>query len=271
MRIGVIRSDVEKIYISDVESRVQRDFPIEPPGNSRYVHKPSDDELRAVMLRRAVLTLNGINQAVSVNTTHGNNILRIKLKNGTWQSISVTAGAAVTKVQIANDLNVAFRDLGLQLHARVFTRTGLPIRKFLMIDTVYPSSGLDIPELSIDKASNGSTLNPIVGFTDNATLSALSLTDLKHTLYPSNTVDVSAASVKLLSTFDYMDAAAFVEMWTALAEVVAPEVVFTGRAVWSFQSGTLSHLASSAYKPRGLPTGAAVVILNDDGVTPISF
>lgn len=60
-------------------------------------------------------------------------------------------------------------------------------------------------------------------------------------------------------------------MWTALADVVAPEVISTGRAIWSFKSGTLSRLVSNSYEPRGLPTGAAVVILNDDGVTPISF
>lgn len=269
MRIGVIRSDIGKIYMADVESRSRRDFPLEPPGNTRYAHKPTDDELISIMRRRAVLTLNGADQNPTVDTSKGANVIRLSVNGGQWHEIAVTSDSAASKERIAGDLNAAFQSLGLDLRARVFQRTGLPVRKFLMIDTVFPSSGLGIPELAVDQAKNGSTLNPVIDIPDGTNLVALTLADLKASLYPSPTsINVSRSNLSMLSTFGYMDPSDLDDMWNAVSDAVAPEVVSTGMALHSLASGSLARLASSSYHPRGLPAGAAVVVLQSDGITP---
>lgn len=48
MRVGVVRSDISKVYLADVENRSQRCFSSEPYGQSRYFHKPLNAELIAI-------------------------------------------------------------------------------------------------------------------------------------------------------------------------------------------------------------------------------
>lgn len=49
MRVAVVRSDVGNVYLNDVENSSQRCFSSEPYGQSRYLSKPSDSALQAVI------------------------------------------------------------------------------------------------------------------------------------------------------------------------------------------------------------------------------
>lgn len=57
MRVGVVRSDISKVYLNDVENTSQRCFSSEPAGQSRYFHKPSDAELVAIETKYGVTQL----------------------------------------------------------------------------------------------------------------------------------------------------------------------------------------------------------------------
>lgn len=49
MRIGIVRTDIGRIYLDDVENTSQRDFSSEPAGQSRYFKHPTDAQLQAIL------------------------------------------------------------------------------------------------------------------------------------------------------------------------------------------------------------------------------
>ena len=58
MRIAIVRSDISKVYLDDVENSSQRNFSSETSGQSRYFHKPTDLQISAVLTAFGVATSN---------------------------------------------------------------------------------------------------------------------------------------------------------------------------------------------------------------------
>lgn len=56
MRVAIVRSDLSKIYLDDVENSSQRNFSSETSGQSRYFHKPTDAQLQAVLTSYGIAT-----------------------------------------------------------------------------------------------------------------------------------------------------------------------------------------------------------------------
>jgi len=276
MRVGIVRSDIGKVYLSDVENRSQRCFSSEPAGQSRNFAKPADADLLAVLNSKAILSAKGDNASATSNTTSGNNVLRVRANPAAAYSvITVTSNAALSKAQLVAELNTGFLNAGLPLVATVLAAPDL---NKVQIDTVAPEAG-PLATLQIDTTANGSTLNAALHSTWAAgppNLVGLSVAALKAAVYPSaTTINVATATITALSTFASMQAAAQLALVTAVQDAVAPALVETGPALLSFAYGVLSKLRSTAFQPGGarigLPSGVAAAIVENDGSTAFTL
>ncbi len=270
MRVGMVRNDLGRgIYISDVESRVQRNFSSQPPGQSRKVRKPTDAELLSVLNAAAFLTKRGSDTAATVDTTVANGTkLNVRTSaSAAFTQVTVTSNAALAKTTIVTELNAAFVAAGLGIVARISGTNQITLDTY----AGGPSAYL---ELSAASPSAG-TLHTVLGLVVTA-VTGLSVAALKTAAYPSpTTIDVSTATISALSTFSLMSATPQAALVAMVAEAVAPTFVETGLALLSFTDGVISKLRSSAYRPDGarvgLPTGAAVYVLDDDGSTQFTY
>jgi hypothetical protein len=269
MRVGIVRSDITKVFLSDVESRSQRCFSMEPPGQSRYLHKPSNAELLAVLNGYAYLTIRGSNTTATVDTTVANGTkLNIRTSStGAYTQVTVTSNAALAKTQIVTELNAAFRTAGLGLTARISGTNQITIDTTAKGPNAYVS-------ISASSPSTGA-LHTVLGLSAAAT-SGLSVASLKTAVYPSSvTINVAPATINALSTFSLMLTADQTSLDTAVADVVAPKIIETGMALLSFAYGVMSKLRSTSFRPGGvrggLPAGVCAAIVEDDGSTVYSL
>jgi hypothetical protein len=272
MRVGIVRSDIAKVYLADVENRAQRNFSSEPAGQSRYFVKPTDNGLLAVLNAKAILSAKGDNASATSNTTGGNNVLRIRASaTAAYTVIVVTSNAALPKATLVAEINTALVNAGLPIVATLLT--GGDANK-VQFDTVVPNSGPNA-KLQIDTTANGSTLNAALhsGWAASPpNLSGMSVATLKAAVYPTGTtINVASGTITALSTFASMQAAAQTSLVTAVQDAVAPSLVETGPVLLSFAYGILSKLRSTAFQPGGarigLPAGVAAAIVQNDGST----
>ncbi len=265
MRVGALRTDIQKVYLNDIESRVQRCFSAEPAGQSRYFVKPSDADLLSVLNANAILTLRASNAAATFNTSAGANSLVITDSSTRPNvTITVTSGAAVPVATIAADLNTGFTANSLALTARVVSNR-------ILIDTTGANKG---PGAYI-KVDASSTLETVLSLSTTAQ-TGLSVSGLQSAIYPTiSSINVSSGNILGLSTFTYLAADAQDALVTAIQDLVAPYLVETGPVLLSFAYGNLSGFTSSSFQPGGtrigLPAGAALYALADDGSTPFTL
>lgn len=268
MRVGLVRTDLNKIYLADLENRSQRCFSSEPPGQSRYLAYPTNAALEAVLNAYAFLTVACTNNSATVNTTAPANVFSVRTSSSaSYTNITVTSNAALAKSVLVGELNAEFASNGLSLVARLQAGTNR-----IRIDTTGSNSG---PNAYVEVNANLiSTLNVVIGATAGALL-GLSVVGLSAAIYPApNTIDVSSASILALSTFSALTSSAQNALVDGVADVVAPSIVETGPALLSFVYGNLSKFSSLTFQPGGtrvgLPVGPAVAVLEDDGSTPFS-
>lgn len=261
----MIRNDIGGVYIADVENTSQRYFSSEPAGQSRYVKKPTNSDLASVLNLYGAVSVLASNTTASVNTST-NNTLRVRQGSGSFLSIVVTAGASTSKSVIASDIT------------RVMMANNFPAKAVvagsnqILIYTTGSNQGPSA-SLEIDSVANGSTLSTAVGFnTAGVTLTGVSVSTLVAAIYPTaSTVDVSSSTILALGSFSSLPSSERSSLVNAIADAVAPRLVETDRVVASATSGMISKLASSSFHPgrghTGVEAGAALVLLEDDGVT----
>ncbi len=271
MRVGFIRSDLGRVYLSDLENTSQRNFSSEPPGQSRYVSRPSDDKLSDALVDGGyVVNARGTNNAATKDTNPANALLIRVVPTGQFTSITVTAGDTQPVATVVSDLNSAFSAASLPLEAS-FVSTGM----VQIQSTVKGSNSY------IGINPTGSTLAPILGFPTGMVVAGLTPTDLRNAVVPSGTsINVSPGNIGGLSSSPGYTGALITNLPTgtqlsiigAVQEAVAPRVIDTGRALLSFDRGVLADLRDSSFQPggarSGVAAGAAVVVVEDDGVTP---
>jgi hypothetical protein len=262
MRIAAIRSDIQKIYLNDIENRSQRCFSSEPAGQSRYFAKPSSSEITSVLEAFAPATLLGSNTSASVNTSAGANVLLIKdTAAGSNVTITVTSGATTAKTVIAADLNAGFAANGLKLSARVAGSNKIAI------DTTAGNLG---PGAYI-KVDASSTLETVLGLSTTAVVGTSTAT-VVSAVYPTpTTVNVSESGIGAIAGYTNMDSDSLAALAEALQAVVAPLLIETGPVLLSFAYGNIAGFSSSTFQPGGerggLEAGAAIYVLQDDGGT----
>ena len=266
MRVAIVRSDIQKIYLNDVESRVQRDFSREPPGQSRYFHKPSNAEFLAFLNTYTTVAVRGTTNTATVDTTVGANVIRIRTNAAAAYSvITVTSNAALPVATLAADLNTGFAAAGLALVATVVTGSNR-----IQIDTLTtgPAAHIDV-----DSVAHGSTLCTVIGVGPGVVVvSGLDVVALKAAVYPTSvTVNVAPATILALSTFSLMTSIQQRVLVAALQDLVAPHLVETGMVLLSFAYGNLAKMRVASFWPggarSGIPAGIAAAIVEDDGVT----
>lgn len=266
MRVAAIRSDIQKIYVNDIENRAQRCFSSEPAGQSRYFVKPISAQIEAVLTANAPATLLGSNTAATVDTSASgdNELLITDLATKAHVTVTVTAGAAVTKATVAADLNTAFATAGLKLSARVAASNKIAI------DTTAGNLG---PSAYIDV--NASGLATVLGLSTTAVTGVATAT-VEAAIYPSaSTVVCDTATIGGISGYTNMATATLAALTLALQDLVAPSLVETGPVLLSFSYGNLHGFSDSAFQPggtrSGLPAGAAVYCLLEDGSGPFTL
>lgn len=271
MRAGFVnRTDLPKgLYISDVENTSQRNFSSEPPGQSRYLRRPTDAEVLAALNTYAFLTIQGSDTAATVDTT-GANGTKLNIRDsasGTFIQVTVTSDGALAKTVIVTELNAAFTAAGLGLVARIAGTNQITI------DTTTAGPAAYV-EISAGTPSAGA-LHTVVGLAAAAT-SGLGLAAWRTAVYPTaTTIDISTATIAALSTYADLTAAAQAALVDAVADVIAPELLETGAVLLSFAGGILSRAADATFQPGGtrigLAVGPALAILEDDGSTPFTL
>jgi hypothetical protein len=224
------------------------------------------DALLSVLNAYAPVTLNGTVAGATFNTAAGANVLVIKdSATGSNATITVTAGAAVPIATIISDLNAGFSANSLRLVAR---NSGT---NRVFID----STGTNKGPSGYVKVDATSTLETVLGLSTTAVV-GLSVAALEAGVYPTaSSIDVSSATILGLTSWQYLTTAAQNTLVSAIQDVVAPQLVETGPVLLSFAYGNLSKFSSSSFQPGGarvgLPAGAALYCLEDDGSTPFTL
>lgn len=267
MLIVPVRSDLGSIYINDIENRAQRNFSSEPAGQSLYVKMPVSADWEALLDSNGYVSLKGTNTSATVATNAGANVLLIKdSAAGSNVTISVTSGAAVTKATIAADLNAGFLSNNLALSAHVISNR-------LCIETTGANKGASA-YLKVDSAS---TLETVLGL-DTSAVTAVSVGALTSVVYPgAGQANVSADALATITAFSGLSSAKLEALEDAVQALASYSLVETGPVLLSFVYGTLSKLSASGFLPGSqsgvanshvtLPSGAAVVCLENDGST----
>lgn len=279
MRVGVVRDDMGRgLHLGDLLSRNQYPYASQVAGQSRVIRKPSDAEIASaissyISLSPATLTATDTDAAVDTTT---DDTLRVSVDGGaTFTDIVVTAGGAIAKTVIRDDLNTEFASASLNLIADIVGTNQIRIR------TTSPDLGPGT-YVGIDTVGNGSTLSTAIGFAAGGVSDTIgSLTTLQAAIvaavYPTaTTIDVSSATIiavdPAFAGLSSDDQAALV---LAIADTIAPKLIETGYAQLSFVSGKMSKMKVAGFRPGGVragkPAGIAIAVVEDDGSTAYSY
>lgn len=280
MRIGIVRTDIQKVYLADLENTSQRNFSSEPPGQSRYISRPTDAQLTAALVAGgAHVSILGTVAGATKATNGPSNVLRVRTSpTAAFSVITVTSSATLANAQLITELNTGIGTAGLPLVARL-GNAGTPLQVLLESTVNGPSAYLEI-----DTTANGSNLNTAVGFAAGGViLNGLTPATLRVAVYPTaTTINVASATITALGSSPAVANATFGNLTTvqqaaivlAVQDSVAPKLVETGRALLSFDRGIIAKLRSALFQPggarSGLPAGIAAAVVANDGSTVFS-
>lgn len=136
MRVGLIRQDLSRIYLDDVENTSQRDFSSQPPGQSRYFEFPSNTTLTSVLNQWAFLSNLGSAAVFPLTLTGGNNTLTaITVLGGPTATLTIPTGVYATAAALAVAINAQFTNAGLGKSLVASSQGGQ-----IQIDTVAPGN-----------------------------------------------------------------------------------------------------------------------------------
>jgi len=277
MRLAVIRGDLPgPIHLLDLETVSQQNFPIEPRGQELYIGRPTAAEIEAVLgnsTSGAGATIQGSdisgNFPITINSS--NDDLKIKTSSSASFTTVLVAQAAYANITtFLAAINAALVAGGVGVTARLGTGSGQ--RVALESNTKGVNSYVEI-----DTTGNGSVFDTPAGLTAGArTMPAASA--YITALNPVNgTLDVSTTAINAVGASTNSNALSLIPSTrgthTALAEAIAPRVVETSVAIDSWLVGMISEYRSASFNPdsrRGLPSGAAISVVQDDGSTPFT-
>jgi hypothetical protein len=112
MRVGLIRQDIARLYLDDVENTSQRAFSSSPPGQSRYFEPSSFNAALSVLNEWAFLSVLGSAAVFPLTLTGANNTLTVKTTAAAGTTMVIPTGA-YTAAQLATAINAALAANGL--------------------------------------------------------------------------------------------------------------------------------------------------------------
>jgi len=267
MRVAVIRGDLPgPIFVADLESTSQVNPPTEPPGQTRYVSRPTTTTVGSALSTYAPASLAGTgNITVPATINAGNQTLRVKTSSaGSFTAYLIATAVYSTVALLAAAVNTALAGSGVEAYVSPTNAARIALRSTAKGAGSY---------VAYDTTGNGSTFNTIGGLAGGgAAFTVPSAATVITALNPvGGPVDTSAATVRTTVGGGLTDAQV-----AGIADSIAPQFIETDVVIKSFQVGNLAKFRSASYNPdpNRLPavsSGAAVVVLADDGTTAFTY
>jgi len=277
MRIGVIRGDLPgPIHLRDLETLSQYNPPTEPKGQELYIGRPSTTEIENVLANAtygagAVIQGSDISGSFPITLTGSNNVLKVRLSStASFTTVTVATGAKANIAALVSAVNAALVAAGIGVVAYQGPGSG----QRLAIEST--TRGVN-SYIEVDTTGNGSTFDTPAGFTAGARTMPSASAFITALNPVSGTLNVSTATINAVGSGTNANALSLVQSTrgtqAALADAIAPRVIETSVAIDSFLVGMISEYRSASFNPdsrRGLPSGAAISVVQDDGSTAFS-
>lgn len=264
MRVAIIRGDLpQKVLLADLEPTSQLDVPVEPVGQTRYVDRPQVAALTALLAAQvpaSIVSTGDITFPLTINA--GNQTLKIKgAAADPFTTVLITAAVYANITTLLAAINVA-------LAATAFRATTHPLFPTTRISLYTLAKGEGV-RIQNDTTAGGSTANTplVLGAGGQIFTVPTSAALVTATVPVGGPVDVSAATVRT-----QLGAGLQAAPLLLVQDALAPRFAETDVAIKSFQVGDLAKFKSASFNPDpsrlpALTTGAAMVVLADDGVT----
>jgi hypothetical protein len=272
MYVGVIRGDMPgPIFLGDLETVSQTNFPTEPVGQTVYLSRPNATALTnylggldanydntpyqgsggvaAGIIGTAAVTF-------PVTLTGSNNVINLQSSSaGSFVSYTIATGVYPTMLTLLAAVNTAIAGSGAV--AATDTATGT----LFILESTTPGVGSYIGV----NASVTSTFNTPSHLPPSAPFTMPAATAIITGLLPvGGPLNVSAANVKT-----YLGSA---RAAAGAVSFIAPQLVETTEAIQSFQIGMMSKFLESTYNPDPtllppLAYGPAITVVTNNGST----
>jgi hypothetical protein len=245
----------------------------EPRGQELYIARPTTAEIEAVLANPtygagAVIEGSDISGSFPITITGSNDDLKVRTTAaGAFTTVLVAQAAYANITTFLAAINIALAGTGIT--ARVGTGSGT--RVALESNTKGVNS-----VIGIDSTGNGSVANTPLGLGASAIQRTMPAASAFITASnPVNgTLNVSTTTINGVGASTNTNALTLIPSargtTTKVADAIAPQVAETAVAIDSFMVGMISAYLSSSFNPdsrRGLPSGAAIAVVADDGST----
>lgn len=272
MRIGIIRGDLPgPIFLGDVETISQYDPAIEPSGQTYYIGRPTTSEIEAALANAtsgAGAVLNGAVLAYPVTLVLGvSDALKLRTSaSAAYTTFTIPAAAYANEAALLAAINGVLANTSYV--ARASTTAGA-----IAIESLVKGVASYIQN---DTIVGGSTANTLLGLVNGSVRTMPPAASYITACLPvGGPLDVSAATINGVGAGTATTALALIPAGrgttTAVANAIAPYLYDTPTAITSFQTGMIAGFRNAAFNPdpsRPLPAGAAISVVQDDGVTP---
>lgn len=179
MRVALVRSDIGRVYLDDIENTSQRNFSSEPAGQSRYFEVPTDAQLASMLAGVAFVTLLGANAQPFDTTVANGTKLNIRASaTAPFTQVTVTSAAGQSAASIVTQLNAQFKNFGLPFLARADATFHVAIDSTIGGPNAYIELSAASPSAGALQTVLGLGLGPFSGLTVPA---------LKNAAYVGNT------------------------------------------------------------------------------------
>jgi hypothetical protein len=264
MRVGVIRGDIPgPLFVADLESTSQTNFPTEPEGQTRYLSRPTAVTVGAMMAVNIPASLQSSALVFPLTITLGvDDTLKIKDSvAGGYTTFTIPAAAYPTMAALVAALNTTFGTANFTAIA------GSAVRLWIQTNTAGAGS-----YIQLDSVAGGSTATAVLGFPIGGTSWTVptAAAYLVTVLPVGGPLDVSSNTIR--STLGLGLTPTQV---TAAADAIAPQFVETDVAIKSFLVGELAGMRSASFNPDPnrippIASGPAISVVEDDGATLFS-
>ncbi len=266
MRVGVIRGDMPgPVFLSNLESVSERGPAINPPGQARYLSRPTSTGVTAAVsgVSASVESATAITLPLTIDGT--NDLLKVRLaSSGSYTDVTLAHAAYASVTTLAAAVNAALLTAGLG--TAIVAETGSAATKLRLRTLTSLGIGATI---ETGTTGGGSTLNADANFGAGGKQHTIAsaATIITALLPVGGALDVSDATLK--STIDPSMTAAQLVL---AADSIAPQFTETSVARDSGSHGQIALLLSASFNPDphrypALTPGAAITVVTDDGVT----
>ena len=274
MHVGVIRGDLPgPIHLRDLEPVSQHNASVEPLGQEVYIGRPTNTEIAAILANStygagAVIEGSDISGDFPITINSSNDDLKVKTSaSASFTTVLVAQAAYANLTTFLAAINAALVGTGITARAG----TGSGSRVALESNT----KGVD-SYVAIDSTGNGSVFNTPAGFGASAVTRTMPTAAAFITaLNPvDGTLNVSSTAINAVGASTSANALSLIPSargtQARIANAIAPKIVETSVALESYLVGMIAQYRSASFNPdsrRGLPNGAAIAVVQDDGST----